>query len=80
MVIKNGNVVSRINVNEVYYDEYYRGYMTRPLVVMTDRIETIREYNDALSGTKSRIVTMSGDSIPCKETFKELMKMWEGEE
>ena len=72
--------VSRILVKEVYYDNDYRNYLTRPLVVMTDRIETIREFYDRNSGAKAKIITMSGDVISCKESFDEIMKKLEGEE
>ena len=71
--------VSRIEVKEVYYDNDYHCYSSRPLVVMTDRIETIREFYERDSGAKSKLVTMSGDVIRCKESYIEIMKKWEGE-
>ena len=46
---------------------------------MTDRIETIREFYERDSGAKSKLVTMSGDVIRCKESYIEIMKKWEGE-
>ena len=77
------NAVSRITVKEVYevyFDNDCRGYLTRSVVVMTDRIETIRKFYDRYSGAKAKIVTMSGDVIPCIESVEEIMKKLEGKE
>ena len=69
-----------IKVQNVYYDNDYHGYISRPMLINPRDISTITEAVNSYScdrNAKTLIRLSNGDPISCKEDFNTIIKMVE---
>ena len=68
-----------IKLNELYYDSYCHGYLTRPLAINTEEISDFHETDDVDRGYRSavKISLKNGRTYNVRETYEEIEKILE---